>query len=200
MRILLLLSCIISHSHPQTPSRLERSHALRIIPFITTSVAALAILAALACGAESPTPAPTATGTSAPPTVPSAPVSRSDVETTFNEPLASGLSIADVTENALPSVAHIVTGTGSGTGFIVNESGLVVTNKHVVDWGGFRLQERIVRQTPRSLSEKQYSNVSVRMASGTNRVPSALKSASVRLESSTVAASSIPPWTWLTSA
>jgi hypothetical protein len=47
-------------------------------------------------------------------------VARSDIETTFNEPLASGLSIADVTENALPSVAHIVTGTGSGTGFIVN--------------------------------------------------------------------------------
>ena len=38
-----------------------------------------------------------------------------------------------MTENVLPSVAHIVTGTGSGTGFIVNESGLVVTNKHVVD-------------------------------------------------------------------
>ena len=60
-------------------------------------------------------------------------MARSDIETTFNEPLSSGLSIADVTENALPSVAHIVTGTGSGTGFIVNESGLVVTNKHVVD-------------------------------------------------------------------
>ena len=38
-----------------------------------------------------------------------------------------------MTENALPSVARIVTGTGSGTGFVVNESGLVVTNKHVVE-------------------------------------------------------------------
>ena len=93
----------------------------------------LALFAALACSAESPTPVPMATSTNPPPTAPSAPVSRSDVETTFSEPLSSGLSIADVTENALPSVAHIVTGTGSGTGFIVNESGLVVTNKHVVD-------------------------------------------------------------------
>ncbi len=94
----------------------------------------LVLLATLACGAE-PTPIPPApTATVAPtPTTPSAPVSRSDIETTFSEPLSSGLSIADVTENALPSVAHIVTGTGSGTGFIVNESGLVVTNKHVVD-------------------------------------------------------------------
>ena len=96
---------------------------------------AIALLAVLACSAEPTPPAPTATSTNPPPTAPSAPVSRSDVETTFNEPLSSGLSIADVTENALPSVAHIVTGTGSGTGFIVNESGLVVTNKHVVDGG-----------------------------------------------------------------
>ena len=120
MRILLLLSCIISHSHPQTPSRLERSHALRIIPFITTSVAALAILAERWPVPLSLRLPPTATATNPPPTAPSAPVARSDIETTFNEPLASGLSIADVTENALPSVAHIVTGTGSGTGFIVN--------------------------------------------------------------------------------
>ena len=100
---------------------------------IMTTTAVLAILAMLACSSE-PTPVPpTATITIPTPTVSGAPVARSEVETTFNEPLSSGLSIADVTENALPSVAHIVTGTGSGTGFIVNESGLVVTNKHVVD-------------------------------------------------------------------
>ena len=97
---------------------------MRTKRLITTVAAALAFLAVLACGAE-PTPIPpTATDAAPTPTVPSAPVSRSDVETTFSEPLSSGLSIADVTENALPSVAHIVTGTGSGTGFIVNESGL----------------------------------------------------------------------------
>ena len=39
----------------------------------------------------------------------------------------------DVTENALPSVVQIITSSGSGTGFIVSENGLVVTNKHVVE-------------------------------------------------------------------
>ena len=49
------------------------------------------------------------------------------------------LSAADVMENALPSVVQVLTDSGSGSGFIVNESGLVVTNQHVVEGG------RIVR-------------------------------------------------------
>ena len=42
-------------------------------------------------------------------------------------------SPTDVTENALPSVVQIITDSGSGTGFIVDASGLVVTNRHVVE-------------------------------------------------------------------
>ena len=60
------------------------------------------------------------------PTPSSTTVPRSELATTFSEP------IADVTENALPSVVHIIAGTSSGTGFIINEGGVVVTNKHVV--------------------------------------------------------------------
>ena len=48
-------------------------------------------------------------------------------------------SAADVMENALPSIVQVLTDSGSGSGFIVNESGLVVTNQHVVEGG------RIVR-------------------------------------------------------
>ena len=66
-------------------------------------------------------------------TVIGTPVPRSDVGTVFAEPLSSGLSVADVTENALPSVVQIIAGSGSGTGFIINENGLTVTNRHVVE-------------------------------------------------------------------
>ena len=67
---------------------------------------------------------------------------RSDVEAAFDKPLSSGLSVADVTENALPSVAQIIAGSGSGSGFIINEGGLVVTNKHVVE-GSNRVTVRL---------------------------------------------------------
>ena len=43
------------------------------------------------------------------------------------------MSVAGVVENALPSVVQIVAGSGTGTGFIINESGLAVTNRHVVE-------------------------------------------------------------------
>ena len=42
-------------------------------------------------------------------------------------------SAADVMENALPSVVQVLTDRGSGSGFIVNDGGLVVTNQHVVE-------------------------------------------------------------------
>ena len=85
-----------------------------------------------------PTPTPGNTA----PTVPGTPVPRSGVEAAYRKPLSSGLSVADVTENALPSVAQIIAGSGSGSGFIINEGGLVVTNKHVVE-GSNRVTVRL---------------------------------------------------------
>ena len=47
-------------------------------------------------------------------------------------PLSSGLSLPDMVENALQSIVEIRTDVSGGTGFIVNDAGLVVTNKHVI--------------------------------------------------------------------
>ena len=68
------------------------------------------------------------------------------------------VSVADVMENALPSVVQVLTNEGSGSGFIVNEDGLVVTNQHVIDGSrsvGIRLssgrtihEARVVEEHP----------------------------------------------------
>ena len=69
--------------------------------------------------------------------------------------LSSGVSIADIVEQALPSVVQVTTSNSTGTGFIIDPSGLVVTNKHVVDGSdrvtlrtesGERHQGRVVRR------------------------------------------------------
>ena len=95
-------------------------------------VAAMAIVTAIACGSDA-TPVDDSLQPSSASFVVGTPVPRSNVETTFGEPLSSGLSVADVVENALPSVVQIVASSGTGTGFIINESGLAVTNRHVVE-------------------------------------------------------------------
>ena len=50
-------------------------------------------------------------------------------------PLAA-LSLEDMLERAMPGVVEIGADTGSGTGFIVHELGLVITNAHVVGDSG----------------------------------------------------------------
>ncbi len=97
-------------------------------------------LAVLACGPSDTSdtavitqPNPTADPSSDPsPQLPPTPMPFSQARVQLGQPLSSGLSIAEVVENALLSVVEIQTRGGNGTGFIVNEAGLVVTNSHVV--------------------------------------------------------------------
>ena len=125
LTILAVLSCGGAATPvPESNAATDASMSATVEGQVATTIAALPVTPESASSASSVHAGSPAMGT---------PVSRADVKTAFDEPLSSGLSVADVVENALPSVVQIIVGSGSGTGFIVNESGLVVTNKHVVD-------------------------------------------------------------------
>ncbi len=141
---------------------------MRILKWLAPILATGALAVFAACAPTS-TVQPTAAWVTATPAddssqVPSVsnvvgtPVPRSDVETAFDQPLSSGLSIAEVTEKALPSVVRVLVGSSSGTGFIINEDGLTVTNKHVVKENnrvavrlatGEQYQGRVTQRHPR---------------------------------------------------
>ena len=63
-------------------------------------------------------------------------------------------SPADVMEHVLPSVVQVLTNEGSGSGFIVSDTGLVVTNRHVVE-GRRRINVRLTdgRQLRATIAE-----------------------------------------------
>ena len=112
----------------------------KLATIILTSLIALALAG---CGAASTDPA-----TSQSPTpvlrLPDEPVSFTRVKTEFGQPLSSGLSLPDMVENALRSLVEIRTGFGTGSGFLVSDTGLVVTNQHVVQGAnsvGIRMAE-----------------------------------------------------------
>ncbi len=104
-------------------------------------VAALAVLAAVACSGDDPAPAATAAPATA--TIPGA------ASTSGNGDGGSNMlqlpNIADTVERVRPAVVSILTEVmmqgrrqssfGSGTGVIFDESGLVLTNNHVVEGG-----------------------------------------------------------------
>ncbi len=47
------------------------------------------------------------------------------------------LKLPDLLDKIIPSVVQIITPTGQGTGFVLSEDGLIITNKHVIGLNNF---------------------------------------------------------------
>ena len=92
----------------------------------------LVFMVSLGCATTSAPAAPTSSPTFKPFILPSDPVPYSKVGTELGESLSSGLSIPDLVDTALLSVVEIRAGVSGGTGFLIADNGLVVTNKHVI--------------------------------------------------------------------
>ena len=60
------------------------------------------------------------------------PATYSQIITVFEQPLASGISVPEIVDRVLPCIVEIRTNTGGGTGFVLTEDGVVVTNNHVM--------------------------------------------------------------------
>ena len=100
------------------------------------------------------TPTPTLTPTPMPTPTPEPTLTPSPTNTPAPTPTTSAsLSVADVVDTARPSVVRVVTEDGSGTGFVIDDSGYILTNEHVVEGltrvtivlhGGAQISARVV--------------------------------------------------------
>ncbi len=104
-----------------------------------------------------PTPTLTPTLTRAPTYTPAP--TRTPTPTRTPEPTRTpppaGLSVADLVDRTRPSVVQVVTVDGSGTGFVVDAAGYILTNQHVIEGhsrvtavfdDGTRLPARVVSE------------------------------------------------------
>ena len=102
-----------------------------------------------------PTPTPTPTNTSTPTASPTPTATHTPIPTNTLPPTPTPeTSISDVVDQARKSVVHIVGSTGSGSGFMVESTGYILTNAHVVEGttdltvvldGGLRTSGKVVK-------------------------------------------------------
>ena len=88
---------------------------------------------------NTPTPAPTNTPTPAPTNTPTPAPTNTPTPTLTNTPTPTSvdaLSVADMVESVGAGVVLIAGTSGSGSGFIVDSAGYILTNEHVIDGAG----------------------------------------------------------------
>jgi S1-C subfamily serine protease len=81
----------------------------------------------------SPTPAPLKTESSPPAKAPIQKTKNSPMPTATKSTTPTRLTNAEIIQKVKPSVVFLQTATGAGSGFIVESSGLILTNAHVVE-------------------------------------------------------------------
>ena len=115
-----------SQNAPATNGYVDSSTVATVVPTTSVPAAAIATLAPMDEFTATPiptlTPTPTATPTPSPTHTPTPTVTPTPTPTW-----------ADVIADARRAVVQVVTQTGWGTGFIIDASGWVVTNEHVVE-------------------------------------------------------------------
>ena len=135
------IACAAAHVHP--PANLHTAADVHAFPgqHLNTRSNRTPTPDSTPTPVSSPTPGPAATGTPVPtampqptqavapsptPTIPPTPATVSTPAPTSTPTLAS------MVEDVSPGVVQIVTLSGTGSGFIIDEDGLVVTNAHVI--------------------------------------------------------------------
>src|SRR5918996_4172600 len=61
---------------------------------------------------------------------------------TISSPSAGTTNVADIYQRVSPGVVFVETGSGSGSGFVIDDDGHIVTNDHVVENAGGQVRVR----------------------------------------------------------